>query len=175
MTGADKASTRTIFTQVVDRPARKLILKRGKEATEYFAFCEEVGCDVWGILSSIKEAIHEPVGMWLPDGLRTPGTSKYAQGVEVPADYDGPVPEDMELVDLSPCKMMVFHGQPYPDENFGDAIDEMWTAIDAYKPEVYGWEWADTEAPRYQLEPRGERGYIEARPVHALKTDAATA
>src|SRR5512136_724813 len=32
----------TIFVQVVDRPARKLILKRGLQAADYYAHCEEV-------------------------------------------------------------------------------------------------------------------------------------
>lgn len=35
-----------IFTQVIERPARKLILKRGIKAEDYFAYCEEVGCEV---------------------------------------------------------------------------------------------------------------------------------
>ena len=47
----------TIFVQVVERPARKLILKRGQNAEHYFAYCEEAGCGIWDILSGIKEAI----------------------------------------------------------------------------------------------------------------------
>ena len=34
-----------IFTQIIERPARKLILFRSKKATHYFEYCEEVG---WG-------------------------------------------------------------------------------------------------------------------------------
>jgi len=167
-THIDLPRTRVIFTQAIGRPARKLIVKRGRRATEYFAYCEEMGCEVWDVLSSIAGTTHEPMGMWLPESLRAPRTSTYVQGVEVPADYDGPVPEGMELVDLPPCTMIVFHGQPYPDEGFRSAIDEVWAAIDAYRPEHCGWQWADDDAPRCQLEPRGERGYIEARPVVAL-------
>lgn len=63
-----------IFVQVVDRPARKVILKRGKTATGYFEYSEEVGCDIWGIISSVKEALYEPIGMWMPDNLRPEGT-----------------------------------------------------------------------------------------------------
>lgn len=62
----DKKSTNTVFVQVIERPERKLILKRGTEAEDYFAYCEEVGCDIWGLLCSIKEALYEPIGMWLP-------------------------------------------------------------------------------------------------------------
>ena len=43
MTQETKANT--VFVQVVDRPARKLILKRGIKAAHYFEYCEEVGCD----------------------------------------------------------------------------------------------------------------------------------
>jgi hypothetical protein len=47
----------------------------------------------------------------------------------------------------------------------GQAIAEVWRAMESYKPELYGWEWADDAAPRFQLAPMPERGYIEGRPV----------
>lgn len=158
----------TVFVQVIERPARKLILKRGIKATHYFEYCEEVGCDVWGVLSSIKEAIYEPIGMWLPESLRKPGTSIYAQGVEVPENYSGEVPDGFDLIDLPPCKMMVFQGQPYDDEKFQEAIGELWEVMKNYNPEIYGFKWADEDGPRFQLAPMGYRGYIEARPVRQL-------
>lgn len=165
----EKSTARTVFVQVIERPERKLILKRGQKAQEYFEYCEEVGCDVWGLLCSIKEALYEPIGMWLPDRFRTPGTSYYAQGVEVPADYAGEVPEGFDIISLPPCKMMVFQGQPYEDENFGEAISELWNVMKTFNPELYGYQWADEDAPRFQLEPQGYRGYIEARPVRQIR------
>ena len=81
---------------------------------------------MWGILSSIKEAIYEPMGLWLPQNLIKPCTSMYAQGVEVSIDYDGEIPEGFDIIDLPPCKMMVFQGQPFDDESYGDAIGELW-------------------------------------------------
>lgn len=161
----EQTRTSTIFVQVVERPARKLILLRGRKATDYWGYCEEVGCDVWGTLTSLKGALHDPIGMWLPENLRTPTTSVYAQGVEMPADYSGPVPEGMEMIDLPTCKYMIFQGEPYQDEEMGQAIAEVWRAMESYKPELYGWEWADDAAPRFQLAPMPERGYIEGRPV----------
>jgi AraC family transcriptional regulator len=162
-----KAST--IFVQVVDRPARKLILKRGVKAADYYAYCEEVGCEVWDVLTGIQQALYEPIGMWLPENLRKPGTSVYTQGVEMPADYAGPVPEGFELIDLPPCKMMIFQGQPYDDADFEEAIGSLWETVKHYKPELYGFRWADEDGPRFQLEPQGYRGYIEGRPVRPLK------
>lgn len=163
-----KPNTNTVFIQVVDRPARKLILKRGIKATHYYEYAEEVGCDVWDKLSGIKEAIYEPIGLWLPENLRKPGTSEYAQGVEVPVDYTGAVPEGYEVIELAPCKMMVFQGQPFEEEKFEEAIGDLWEVMKNHSPELYGFKWADEDAPRFQLIPMGYRGYIEARPVKQI-------
>ena len=167
----EKTTANTVFVQVVDRPARKLILKRGTKASHYFEYGEEVGCDVWDILCGIKDALYEPIGMWLPENLRRPGTSVYAMGVEMPADYSGPIPEGFEIIDLKPCKMMVFQGPPHDDEKFQEAIGDLWEVMKAYNPEIYGFAWADEDGPRFQLEPQGYRGYIEARPVRELNVN----
>ncbi|WP_055665126.1 helix-turn-helix domain-containing protein [Desnuesiella massiliensis] len=166
--GSNFKNVKTVFVQVIQRPARKLILKRGIKAKNYFEYCEEVGCDVWGILCSIKEALYEPIGMWMPENLVKPGTSVYTQGVEVPSDYTGEIPEGFDLIELQPCKMMIFQGQPYEDEKFDEAISELWEVMKNYNPELYGFQWADEDSPRFQLAPMGYRGYIEARPVKEL-------
>lgn len=94
---SEKKASKMIFTQVIDRPERKVLLKRGLEATEYFKYCEEVGCDVWPFLTSVKEALYEPIGMWLPKHLIKPGTSTYVQGVELPVTYSKEAPEGYEI------------------------------------------------------------------------------
>jgi AraC family transcriptional regulator len=166
---SENQKSSTTFVQVVDRPARKLILKRGIQATDYYAYCEEVGCEVWDTLTGIQQALYEPIGMWLPENLRKMGTSTYAQGVELPLDYAGPVPEGFDLIDLPPCKMMIFQGEPYDDAEFEKAIGSLWESIKNYQPELYGFRWADEDGPRFQLEPQGYRGYIEGRPVRPLR------
>lgn len=158
----------TIFVQVVERPARKILLRRGKKAHDYFEYCGEVGCDVWGVLMSVKEALYEPVGLWLPPKMIPAGTSEYVQGVELPLDYDKPCPEGYELITAPPCKMMVFQGPPYDDADFENAIMNIWERLKVFDPSIYGYEWADDSAPRFQLAPQGYRGYIEARPVREL-------
>lgn len=165
---SDENITKSIFVQVIERPARKVLLKRGKKATEYFEYCEEVGCDVWSVLSSVKEALYEPIGMWLPRHLIKAGTSQYVQGVEVPLDYEKDIPDGYELVELPPCKLMVFQGEVYNDDDFMDEIGEVWRHIEKFNPSIYGYEWAPEAAPRFQLAPMGYRGYIEARPVKAV-------
>jgi AraC-like DNA-binding protein len=130
----DKKTTKSVFVQVIERPTRKVLLKRGLKATEYFEYCEEVGCDIWALLTSVKEALYEPVGMWLPKSLIKPGTSPYVQGVELPLDYSNLVPEGYELIELPPCTMMIFQGEPYDDDNFSDEIEEVWKHIEASVP-----------------------------------------
>ncbi len=165
VTVSEKQKSKSVFVQVVNRPARKLLLKRGTLATEYFAYCEEVGCDVWSVLSSVKEALYEPIGIWLPEHLIAEGTSKYVQGVEVGLDYANQIPEGYELLELPPCTMMIFQGEPYEDSTFMEAIGEVMRHIDQFDPTLYGYRWAPESAPRFQLAPMGYRGYIEARPV----------
>ncbi len=160
----------TVFVQVIDRPARKLLVRRGRKAKHYFEYCEEVGCEVWEDLGRIEGALQEPMGLWLPPGMQKPGTSPYVQGVEMPASYSGEIPAGCDVIDLAACKMMVFQGPPFDDKDFSQAITSLWDCMNAYKPETYGFAWADNDAPRFQFAPLGYRGYIEGRPVRALGT-----
>ena len=105
------------------------------------------------------------MGLWLPDNMRPGGTSRYAMGVEVPADYAGELPAGYEVMELPPAMLLVFQGPPFDDEQFEQAITSMWDVMNAYDPSLIGYRWADEDAPRFQLEPAGYRGYIEGRPV----------
>lgn len=151
---------RNVFVQVIDKPARKALILRGVKATEYFSYSEEVGCDVWGLLLSIPGAKGEPVCLWLPEAYKKPGSSEYVQGVEVAADYDGPVPEGFDVIDLPAAKYLMFQGEPFAEEDYGRAIEELKASIDKYDPSIIGYSW-DSSNPRIQLEPIGTRGYIE--------------
>ena len=161
------SEVKSVFVQVMEKPARKVIIKRGKTATEYFQYCEEVGCDVWGLLCSMKSISGEPVCLWLPEHLIPEGTSQYVQGVEVPLDYDGQIPEGFDIMDLPKCKYMMFQGEPFAEEDFEEAIGQLWDAIKKYNPQNIGYIWDDNN-PRIQLEPIGTRGYIELLPVKSI-------
>ncbi|MDX9719223.1 MAG: AraC family transcriptional regulator [Myxococcota bacterium] len=166
--GESSAKVQTVFVQLVERPQRKLLLKRGKAAKHYFEYCEEVGCEVWEQLVAIPEALHEPMGLWMPEAMRPSGSSTYVQGVELASDWKGKVPEGFECIELAPCKLLVFQGEPYDDKDFETAIAALWEVISKYRPESIGYRWADEDGPRFQLEPQGARGYIEGRPVRPL-------
>ncbi len=155
---------RNVYIQLVHKPERKLLLKRGKKARDYFAYCEEVGCDIWGLLKSMETLSGEPMGLWLPEKYRKAGTSVYVQGVEAPPDYDGPVPEGLDTMKLPAADYLMFQGEPFREEDYCAAITAVQQAMDKYDPSVIGYKWDDAN-PRIQLEPVGKRGYIELRAV----------
>ena len=164
---SEMKEVKNVFVQVVERPARKVIIKRGKEATEYWKYCEEVGCDVWGLLTSIKSISGEPVCLWLPKEYIAPGTSEYVQGVEVELNYKGEVPEGFDVIEFPASKFLMFQGEPFEEEDYVEAITHIWEAAKKYNPESIGYCW-DNENPRIQLEPIGKRGYIELYPVKSV-------
>lgn len=164
----EEQEMKTVFVQVVDRPERKAVVRFAQKASDYFSYCEELGCDVWDVLSGIKDALYEPVGMWMPESMRRLGTGSYVQGVEVPIDFKHPIPDGYELITLPACKMMIFQGPVFDEEAFMEAITDLWELMKQYDPTLYGFRWADEDGPRFQLAPMGYRGYIEGRPVRSM-------
>ena len=65
------SNTQTVFVQIIRKPERLCIIKRGRKAEDYFPYCEEVSCDVWGILTSMQSLCGEPVSMGLPQAVST--------------------------------------------------------------------------------------------------------
>ena len=164
----DMNNVQSVFVQLMHKPERKVICKRGAAAEDYFSYCEEVGCDVWGLLSSMDSLCGEPVCLWLPKEYIKPDTSKYVQGVEVSTDYSGIIPEGFDVITLPVADYPMFQGEPFEEENFSDAITAVQQAIDKYDPSIIGYKWDDSN-PRIQLEPRGTRGYIELIAVKKVR------
>ena len=160
----DMKNIQSVFIQVVHKSQRNVIIKRGIKAEDYFPYCEEVGCDVWGILTSMDSLCGEPVCLWLTEKYIEPGTSVYVQGVEVDYGYNGIIPEGFDMITLPEADYLMFQGEPFNEEDYCEAISAVQSAADNYEPSVIGYEW-DTSNPSIQLEPRGERGYIELRAV----------
>ena len=84
--------------------------------------------------------------------------------MEVASDYNGPVPEGFNIVTLPSAEYLMFQGEPFKEEDYCDAISAVEQSMNRYDPTIIGYQW-DDENPRIQLEPRGERGYIELRAV----------
>ena len=63
----------------------------------------------------------------------------------------------------------MFQGPPFQDDDYGDAIGQLWHIMEHYDPQRVGYRWADEMGGRFQYEPRGERGYIEGRTVKRVE------
>ncbi len=155
---------KNVFIQIINKPERKVMIKRGEKAKDYFSYCDEVGCDIWGLLISIPGISGEPVSMWIPKQYCKPNTSEYVQGVEVSLDYDQQIPEGFDVITLPEAQYMVFQGEPFLEEEYCQAIDQVQEAINRYDPTIWGYEW-DINQPQIQLEPIGTRGYIEMKAI----------
>ena len=164
----EMSNLQTVFVRPIVKPERLCIIKRGIKAEDYFPYCEEVSCDVWGILMSMHSLCGEPVCMWLPAQCKKPNTSTYVQGVEVETDYLGAIPEGFDVIHLPEAEYLLFQGQPFQEGDYCEAIQAVRQAMEQFNPIPMGYAW-DEEAPRIQLEPRGERGYIELKAVRRIE------
>jgi len=167
-TPMQEAVSKIVTVTAVERRARRLVLLRAKNTKDgdYFAYCEEMGCDWEGLLGSIPEKFDAPALLILPPNLVKPGTGNTAAGVEVPADYAKPIPEGYDVIDLPPCTMLYFRGARYENEDdFCKAIDIVWEALDSYDPVPYGWQFAPELALRFNFGASAAGGAIMAVPV----------
>lgn len=164
----DMKQAQTTFVKMIHKPERLCIVKRAVHAEDYFPYCEEVSCDVWGILMSMKSLCGEPVCMWLPEKYKKPNTSTYVQGIEAELDYLGIVPDGFDTIRLPAADYLMFQGQPFREEEYREAIEAVQQAMNEYDPDVIGYAW-DDENPRIQLEPIGKRGYIELRAIRRIE------
>lgn len=77
-------------------------------------------------------------------------------------------PAGFDVITLPKADYLMFKGEPFKEENYESAIAEIWEAEKKYDPSIAGFSWDETN-PWIQLEPRGERGYIELLPVKRIK------
>jgi AraC family transcriptional regulator len=153
--------TKNIFISIINKPERLLIYKPGKEGLDdYWDYSNDVGCDLWGILKSMKCLGNEPVCLYLPKNRIPKGCSSYIQGVEEPLNYKGEIPEGFASMKLPEGSFLLFQGEPYPEEDFEEAIVSLKKAMDSHDPQPLGYRYAK-DGLRIQLEPVGQRGYIE--------------
>lgn len=164
-----KKVSSTVTVTVVERPKRKMILLRSIAAQDYFSYCEEVGCDWEGMLNSVSEKFDHAALITLPQSLVEARTSAIAAGIEVPFDYSKRVPESYEVIELPACSMLYFQGMPFENQqDFGEAIGIIFEAIENYKPEEYGYSFADDIAPRFNFGTLDKTGAKMAVPVKRL-------
>ena len=79
-------------------------------------------------------------------------------------DYTGIIPDGFDIITLPAAKYLMFQGEPFKEEEYCQAIEAVQIAMERYDPSIIGYVWDETN-PRIQLEPRGERGYIELKAI----------
>lgn len=163
-----KMSRETMICMVtaVERPRRKLLIMRSKEAHDYWSFCEEVGCDWEGLFNSISEKMDTAAILELPEFLCVEGFSNIAAGVELPYNYDRRIPDNCELAELEACKMLYFQSEKFDkDEDFGIAINSVFKASDNYDAKSYGYEYDFNIAPKFNYGASKKMGAKIALPI----------
>jgi hypothetical protein len=164
----DRKVSRIVTVTIVERPARKLVLLRSKEASDYLSYCEEMGCWWEKIMNGIQDRYDDAAIVELPISMTAAGTSGTASGVEVPSDFKGDLPAEYEIIDLPPCTMLYFCGSLYDnEEDFCEAIGIVSDAMEAYEPERFGWKYAPDDAPSFNFGASAEKGARTAVPVRA--------
>ena len=164
-----KKAADIVTVTIIKRPARKLMLLRSARASDYFSYCEEMGCDWERILNNSTEKFDSAAILTLPDKLIKAGTSAIAAGIELPADYSGNLPEKYEIIELPACEAFYFQGKPYEDkEEFVRAIEVVNKAIADYKPEIFGYKFEDDSIPAFNFGASPEKGARIMKPVRAL-------
>lgn len=97
-----------------------------------------------------------------------PGTSGNAFFVEVPLEYNKPLPDGYEIAELPPCTYLYFNGMPFKDQSdFGIAIGILNEAIENYPFEQFGWKRSD-DAPVLGMGAEAETGARTAIPVEKI-------
>lgn len=167
--GMNDMSERTVTATYITKPARKLIVKSGILATDYFSYCDEIGCDIWDILEQVPNRLDNVSLAILPDFLVPKGTSKVCCAAEVPLDYDGVIPEGCNVIELCEHTLLWFNGAPYEDENwYGGAHSEVANAVADYKPELYGFRFAYDKAPEFHYSSSAKDGCRRLLPVISM-------
>lgn len=153
----------------VQRPKRKLLFFRSRKATDYWSYCEEVGCDWEGMFNSVAEKLDTAALLELPPCLQKEGFSSIAAGIEVPLEYQGTLPGEWEAAELEPCEMMVFQSGPYEnEEDFCVALGHVCDAMEKCDLKAYGYEGDDTLAPRFNYGAEAKKGAKIAIPVRRI-------
>ena len=160
--------TKLCMITAVARPQRKLLFLPSKQATDYFSYCEELGCAWEGLFNSIPNKLETAALLELPKQFVKEGESCIASGVELPMDYDAAIPEGCRIEILEPCEMLYFESEPITkEEEFFAAMDRVLEAVKKYQPEKYGYQYADDIAPRINL--GGETAARYAIPVRKIE------
>ncbi len=163
-------NVRICTVTALERPARQLVYLPSRHATEYFSFCEEMGCDWERTLNALPGRMDIAALLTLPPGLVEEGCSNVAAGVELPIGDVETLPEGYRTAPLPACTMLYFQAEPFErEEDYGIAIDDAFSAMRRYDAERYGWRYAFDTAPMFNFGAQAAVGARLAVPVVRIK------
>jgi predicted transcriptional regulator YdeE len=149
-------------------PARKFIGLKAEGATDYFDFWAKVEGAGWdcnrvdGILASLTANMQ--IGGWYEEG----GVKGYLYGVEMPADFAGPVPAGMIMMDVPAAEYVVFRHPPYDFDSQDAAVwKAIRNAVASYDPRAAGYAW-NPSIPMWQRHDAAGMGQAWCRAVRKL-------
>ena len=157
---------RVVTATPVTRPARRLVIRRGVTANDYFSYCAEIGCDIWDTLAALPGRLDDVYFVILPKSMAAEGKSLAGCAAEMPAGWEGAVPDGCELIDLPEQEMLWFQSEPYEKEDeYGLAHGAVASAIAHYRPERYSLRFAYDEAPEFHYGASPETGCRQLVPA----------
>lgn len=151
-----------VNTFTIFKPAHKWIAKVNRDNwSDFYEECEKRG--IMEIIDNIPSDRRYGGGLMTIEGFKT---MIVCYGKEVPADYEGEVPEFCEVFDFPASKYIVFNHIPYPPEDHGSVIHSVYAAAENFKPEDYGFSWNAENLPIYNDD--DEFGFTVSCPVREL-------
>lgn len=157
------------FITLVHKEKRKLIFLRSKNATEYFSFCKEAGCDWEGLLNSNPQKSDTAALLSLPEFLLKDGYGKIACGIEVPINFDGEIPDGYEIAELPECDMLFFQSQKYDnEEDYSKMISQVFNAVDNFDYKSFGCLPDNSLAPSFNFGAEKDTGARFALPIRKI-------
>lgn len=148
----------------IHKPARKMLVWHKDGADNFHKLCDTEGAeDMWGLLTSMTGTLGGVIAAWLNEKNHT----HYIWGVEIPVDYSGPIPEELEIINAPECDYVKFCHPPYPEEMHETVTEAVWNVSELWSPKDNGYEWNDTDNPVYE-DDREDEGYMVLKPVRRI-------
>lgn len=154
---------------IVKREKRKLVFLPSVHADDYMSFCEEMGCEWEGLLNSFQAKLDTAALLTLPKRLVPEGFGVCAAGVELPASYNGKIPQGYLTAELEAGYLLYIESAPYQKEDdFCIAIEQAVRAYEQYDPERYGYAYDTDAAPSFNFGAYPQTGGRLAFPVKKI-------
>lgn len=87
--------------------------------------------------------------------------------IAAPIDYNGVIPEGLDVFDIQASEYAVFYHAPYSMLEHGSVISSAWEAVGLFKPDYFGYEHNWEGVPVVEID--DELGYFLHIPVRKVK------